>query len=151
MNSSPTDQCIVLPFRPESSQQFNGIGLALHFLIGNVLVLHTRFKEMWFGWRAKKIFPTPALFQHYCREVNDKLDLAHTARSQKIRTWIYGTVTNKSTDLYLFDEQLPGISTQPVHVAISTNDHLIGFRQELLDWLTSMGWPMPNNQIRKAL
>ena len=52
----PTDQCIVLPLRTESHDSFDGTGLALHFLLGNVLVLHTGLKEMWFGWRVKKIF-----------------------------------------------------------------------------------------------
>jgi hypothetical protein len=34
MALSPTDQCIVLPFRPGTAQAFNGTGLALHFLLG---------------------------------------------------------------------------------------------------------------------
>ena len=50
-------QCIVLPFQPDSLQDFNGVGLALHFLLGNVMVLHTGLKECWFGWRVNKIFP----------------------------------------------------------------------------------------------
>ena len=57
MVQSPTDQCIVLPFRAENRHPFNGTGLSLHFLVGNVLALHTGLKEMWFGWRVKKIFP----------------------------------------------------------------------------------------------
>ena len=84
MASPPTDQCIVLPFRPAVGQPFNGTGLALHFLLGNVLVLHTGLKEMWFGWRVKKIFPEKAPFQRYCRDITSKLDIVHVSRAQQV-------------------------------------------------------------------
>lgn len=151
MKQLPTDQCIVLPFRPENPRQFNGVGLALHFLTGNVLVLHTGFKEMWFGWRVKKIFPTQPLFQRYCREIDDELNLVQSSQSQKIRLWIYGNYSDQSTDLYFFDSESPDTVVSPTSLKVSIEDHLVGFRTQLLDWLASFGWPMPKNQIQAAL
>jgi hypothetical protein len=60
-------QCIILPFQPDASDDFNGVGLALHFLMGNVMVLHNGLKECWFGWRVKKIFPEKSDLQAYCQ------------------------------------------------------------------------------------
>jgi hypothetical protein len=107
MALSPTDQCIVLPFRPGTPQAFNGTGLALHFLVGNVLVLHTGLKEMWFGWRVKKIFPEKASFEHYCRDAVNKLDLIQVSRSQKVRFWLYGSYADTSIKLHFFDGETP--------------------------------------------
>jgi hypothetical protein len=68
-------RCIVLPLQPESAPDFNGVGLALHFLIGNTIVLHTGLKEFWFGWRVKKIFPEKKDLAGYFRGKDGRLDL----------------------------------------------------------------------------
>ncbi|HJO62760.1 MAG TPA: hypothetical protein QF571_08055 [Desulfobacterales bacterium] len=49
-------RCIVFPLLSGSGSEFNGIGLAIHFLLGNVIALHTRFREFWFEWRVGKVF-----------------------------------------------------------------------------------------------
>ena len=151
MAQSPTDQCIVLPFRAESPQPFNGTGLALHFLVGNVLALHTGLKEMWFGWRVKKIFPEKAPFQRYCRDAASKLDLVQTSRSQQVRLWLYGSFSDQSVSLRFFDGQAPDARHAPVDLTISIDDGLIGFRTQLLKWLESMGRPMPKEQVQATL
>ena len=107
MAQSPTDQCIVLPFRANTRQPFNGTGLALHFLTGNVLALHTGLKEMWFGWRVKTIFPEKAAFERYCRDATDKLDLLQVSRSQQVRLWLYGNFSDQSVSIHFFDGQAP--------------------------------------------
>jgi hypothetical protein len=141
-----------MPLRPQSPPQFSGIGLALHFLLGNILVLHTRLKEMWFGWRVKKIFPEPEAFQHYSRDIKEDLDLSQTARMQKIRLWIHGGFTERSADLQFFDQQSQNRKRpEPVSLKLSDDDHLIGFKTQFLDWLDSLGWPMPENQVTAAL
>ena len=104
----PTDQCIVLPLRTESHDSFDGTGLALHFLLGNVLVLHTGLKEMWFGWRVKKIFPQKEAFQHHCRDMTVNLDLAQVSQSQKVRFWIHGGFSDTTVRLRVFDGRQPG-------------------------------------------
>jgi hypothetical protein len=151
MRLPPTDQCIVLPFRAENRQPFNGTGLALHFLVGNVLVLHTGLKEMWFGWRVKKIFPEKATFQLYCRDGASQLDLIQASRSQQVRFWLYGHFSDQSVSLHFFDGQAPDAVPPPVGLAISLEDSLIGFRIQLLKWLESMGRPMPKEQVQAAL
>jgi len=47
---------MVFPLQPEKGRVFSGVGLGVHFLLGNVMALHTGLKELWFGWRVKKIF-----------------------------------------------------------------------------------------------
>jgi hypothetical protein len=61
---------IVMPFQPAPGQKYDGCGLALHFLLGNVIVLHSDLKELWFGWRVKKLFQGEAAFKAYCRGTN---------------------------------------------------------------------------------
>lgn len=151
MALSPTDQCIVLPFRAENRQPFNGTGLALHFLVGNVLVLHTGLKEMWFGWRVRKIFPEKELFQRYCRDAADQLDLVQVSRSQQVRFWIYGNFSGSSARLHFFDGQTPDALHAPVDLTSSNDDSLIPFRTQLLKWLESMGRPLPTEQVQAAL
>ena len=147
----PTDHCIVLPFRAENRQPFNGTGLALHFLLGNVLVLHTGLKEMWFGWRVKKIFPEKAPFQRYCRDAADSLDLVMVSLSQNVRFWLYGSYSDKSVRLHFFDGETPNAVHPSVDLEISSDDSLIGLRSQFIEWLGSIGRPMPEDQIQPAL
>jgi len=151
MAQSPTDQCIVLPFRAENRHPFDGTGLALHFLVGNVLALHTGLKEMWFGWRVKKIFPDKAALQEYCRDAAAKLDLPQVSRSQKVRLWLYGNFSDQTVSLHFFDGQEPDVRHAPVDLPVSIDDGLIGFRTQLLKWLGSMGRPMPKAQVQAGL
>ena len=151
MTTSPTDQCIVLPFGSANRQAFGGTGLALHFLLGNVLVLHTELKEMWFGWRVKKIFPQQAAFQGYCRDAGITLDLDQVSRSQKIRFWITGSYTGQAVSLQFFDSEPPYDHTSTAELKLSLNDGLVGFRSRFMDWLAATGHPMPANQIQPAL
>ena len=151
MAQPPTDQCIVLPFRGDHRQPFNGTGLALHFLVGNVLALHTGLKEMWFGWRVKKIFPEKASFQRYCRDAASKLDLVQISQSQRVRLWLYGNFSDQTVNLHFFDGQAPDARHAPVDLPISLDDGLIEFRTQLITWLESAGRPMPNAQVQAAL
>lgn len=147
----PTDQCIVLPLRSDHRDPFNGIGLALHFLLGNVLVLHTGLKEMWFGWRVKKIFAEQQGFQRYCRDSAVKLDLARLSKNQKVRFWVTGTYTAQSAKVNIFDADARNAESPSVDLPISLDDHLVGFRSRFLDYLASLGHPMDAGQAQAAL
>jgi hypothetical protein len=151
MIPSPSDQCIVLPFRAEKGHPFNGSGLALHFLVGNVLALHTGLKEMWFGWRVKKIFPEPASFERYCRDAAVELDLLQVSLAQQVRLWLHGLFSDRSVALDCFDGQAPDTRHGPVELPISIDDGLIGFRTHLMKGLEAMGRPMPPAQVQAAL
>ena len=151
MNPSTSDQCIVLPFRYESGHSFNGTGLALHFLVGNVLALHTGLKEMWFGWRVKKIFPEKASFERYCRDAADELDLLRVSLAQRVRLWLHGNFSDRSVALHFFDGQAPDTRHAPVDLPISIHDRLIGFRTRLIKGLEALGRPMPPAQVQAAL
>ena len=151
MTSTETDQCIVLPFRPENRHAFTGTGLALHFLIGNVLVLHTGLKEMWFGWRVKKIFARQDDFQRYCRGVGEPLNLAAVSLTQKVRLWISGSHSGETATLELFDAEMPQAESPAVILKMTTNDNLVAFRTRFIEWLAAAGRPLPGNQVQAAL
>jgi hypothetical protein len=151
MTLSPSDQCIVLPFRAKHRQPFDGVGLALHFLIGNVLVLHTGFKEMWFGWRVKKLFADKTALEDYCRDAAVQMDLVQASQAQRIRFWLYGVFTDSSVSLYFFDGQAPDKIGSPVELPITTKDGLVGFRIRFIDWLAAAGRPLPAQQREAAL
>lgn len=151
MTASPSEQCIVLPFRPTAPQAFNGTGLALHFLIGNILVLHTGLKEMWFGWRVDKIFPDPATLTGYIRGAGPQLDLVRVSQAQQVRFWLRGDFTAQAVSLRFFDRDYPDNSHPSANLPITTADGLIGFRKAFIDWLASVGMPMPQTQIAPAL
>lgn len=151
MDTKPTDQCIVLPFQPASPGAFDGSGLALHFLIGNVLVLHDGLKEMWFGWRVKKIFPEQKMLQGYCREAGFPLDLVQASLSQKVRFWVHGRYTEDTVILHLFDARAPEKKPPSIELPISVDDGLIRFRSRFIRWLESSGLAMAPAQIQAAL
>ena len=151
MNTPPTDQCIVLPFRPQPPLPFDGSGLALHFLLGNVLILHSGLKEMWFGWRVKKIFATPEQLEKYCRDAAIRLDLGRVSREQKVRFWLAGSFSRKTVQLDFFDGQQPEAGHAPVEHPITIDDGLVRFRTRFIDWLASTGRAMPPEQVQPAL
>ena len=146
----PIDRCIVLPLRPASPEVFSGIGLALHFLLGNVLVLHTGLEEMWFGWRVAKIFPRRQDLENYCRDAAVRLDLSRTAREQKVRFWIAGTYTDRSAALACFDAE-SAADGSPIELPLSCDDGLVAFRARFIDGLASAGLAMDAGQARAAL
>ena len=47
---------IMLPLQLQEKQAYNGTVLSIHFLLGNIVALHTGLKEFWFGWRVKNPF-----------------------------------------------------------------------------------------------
>jgi len=141
---------IVLPLQPESHLDFNGVGLALHFLLGNTIVLHTGLTEFWFGWRVKKIFPEKKDLTGYCRRKGGLLDLKRLSAEQGIRLWIHGQVVDRSVTILLFnaskDEQTPSIT-----IPFSIEDELVGFRQAFMHLLADRGLPFPEEQKKQAL
>ena len=136
--------------QPESHIDFNGVGLALHFLLGNTIVLHTGLTEFWFGWRVKKIFPEKKDLAVYCRGKGRRLDLKQLSDDQGIRFWIHGQVADRHVTILLFDgskdEQAPSTT-----IPFSIEDELIGFRQAFTHWLEDCGLPFPEEQKKHAL
>lgn len=139
-------KCIVMPFQERPG---SGVGLALHFLIGNVIAVHTGFAECWFGWRVGKIFATPeALHQYACLQ-GASLDRGQISTEQKVRCWVYGKMGDGIVSMTLFDDQREGERRSTI--AFSPDDGLIGFRNRFIDWLGECGFPMANERREMAL
>jgi len=146
-------RCVVLPFRPEKPGDSYGRGMGLHFLLGNVIILHTGFREFWFGWRVGRIFHQKDEFVTYCRGEGPDLDLVHTGNEQQIRYWLYGRVAkhpDSMTASLSLQDILSG-ETQTADIPLTTRDGLVSFRQRFLEWLTQCGTDFPEDQKEKAL
>ena len=141
---------VVLPLQPESAPDFNGVGLALHFLLGNTIVLHTGLKEFWFGWRVKKIFPEKKDLGGYCRGKGGRLDLKRLSAEQGIRLWIHGQVVHRDVTISLFDA-LKDKQAPSKTILFSIEDELVGIRQAFMYWLADRGLPFPEEQKKSAL
>lgn len=142
-----------MPFQPEPGQGYDGTGLALHFLLGNVTALHPGLKEFWFGWRVKKLFPGKRSFMRYCRGQDPELDMMRLGRSQGVRYWVTGKVAVGETirvRLALTDVRGKGLK-KITHLEVDLQDRLLNFRREFIGWLSLCGLPMPQSQRQKAL
>ncbi|HSH70911.1 MAG TPA: hypothetical protein VK997_13390 [Deferrisomatales bacterium] len=144
---------VVLPLQPAAGEPFDGTGLALHFLLGNVLALHTGLEEFWFGWRAQKIFPTPQGLRDYCRNAAPPLDVTRVARRQDVRYWLAGRVGQGGAPVLRL--QLSDADGTPEWrdriFAVTTEDGLVALRRQFLGWLAACGLPLPQGQEEKTL
>lgn len=143
---STKPKCIVMPFQETGA---GGAGMALHFLTGNVIAVHSGFSECWFGWRVAKLFATPAALRIYGRMQAPPPDKLRLCTEQKVRCWVYGKLEGTAAALTLFDDQRndgPAIS-----LVCSTADHLVAFRSRFLDWLGGCGFAMADERRSMAL
>ena len=144
------DRCIVLPFRSGSGGAFAGAGLALHFLLGNVLVLHPGLRECWFGWRVTRIFPASEAFSRYCRGEGPDLDLQEVSTWQDIRFWVSGHCQPGRIEMQIFDARVPK-SPVSADTAYSCADDLLGFRSAFLTCFGRSACPFPESRQPAAL
>jgi tetratricopeptide (TPR) repeat protein len=160
MHASAGDQAkdkpklIVLPLQPQQGQAYDGTGVAVHFLLGNIIVLHTAFEESWFGWRVKKIFPEEGALRAYCRGAGPRLDTMRISKEQGIRYLLRGRVWpwgNKiRVALALTDAQAVN-GERTTELVLEPADQLVGFRRGFLTWFETSGLPLPSAQEAKAL
>jgi len=145
---------IVLPLQPHEEQVYNGTGLAIHFLLGNTVALHTGLKEFWFGWRVKKIFLEKERLQAYCHGEGPQLDFSKLGKEQGIRYWLEGRVQQSESaikvTLILIDTKKNHKEQSPT-LTLDLSNQLIGFRKGFLAWLKTCGLPLPDTQAIKTL
>jgi hypothetical protein len=145
---------IVLPLQPQEGQAYDGIGLGVHFLLGNVVAPHTGLKEFWFGWRVKKIFLEKERLRAYCRGEGPRLDIAKLGTEQDIRYWLWGSFQQqgKMMQIALVLTDTKGEREEwTTELILDPADQLIGFRKGFLAWLDACGLPFPDAQVAKAL
>ncbi len=150
----PRPNCIVMPLRPESGQAYNGLGMGIHFMLGNIIVLHSGFKEMWFGWRYSKIFSDAIALTRYAHEPDGAIDIIATATAQKVRYWIEGWYQAARGDvvvrMVLTDAQT-GNRCESGPLSADTEGQYIGYRVAIMNWLATCGLPFPDMQTARAL
>ena len=143
---------IVLPLQPDKDQEYNGIGLGIHFLLGNMMAIHPELAEFWFGWRANKIFKSVSEFQAFCRGNND-IDLNRVAKEQKIRFWLYGRYRQKKdmifVSLTLYDADLK--KNNEIKFSLDTADFFVDFGHVFFQWLALCNLPLDHCQMKKAM
>lgn len=145
---------IVLPLQPQEGQRYNGIGLGVQFLLGNVVALHTGLKEFWFGWRIKRLFPEKGTLGAFCRGKGRQIDVRKLGKEQEIRYWLLGNFRQQGgvvrVGLRLTDIQNKG-PAQTTEITLDPADKLVGFREALWDWLETCGLSAPQGQKAKVL
>ena len=153
-NGKPNPRCIVLPLLPAQGQPFSGIGIAVHFLLGNVIALHSGFKEFWFGWRVGKIFSDENALKLFCRGLGPPLDPVKLGRDQEIRLWLKGRERRPGGipefELTLVDIESDG-GDQSIVLKLDFESKLIAFRKGFIQWLGKCGFSFPEKQMEKVL
>ena len=145
---------VVLPLQPGEGQTYDGTGLAVHFLLGNIVALHTGFREFWFGWRVHRIFPEKESLEAYFRGQGPPLDISAHAREQGIRYWIEGRYQRQGphirVTLSLVDAE-PGGERRSTELTLAPGNRVLAFCEAFLGWLADCGHPIPDAQRAKAL
>ena len=145
---------IVMPFQPESEQVYSGIGLGLHFLIGNVMAVQTLLKEFWFGWRVNKLFKNQVEIVEFCQGKKGLDNIEQLAKEQEIKYWLNGTYVQDdnriilSLVLSIFNGNIKEHSKKFI---IDLSDNLIGFRNEFIDWLGEFSLSFKDIQKQKIM
>jgi len=143
---------IVLPLQPDKGQEYNGIGLGIHFLLGNMMASHPELAEFWFGWRVNKIFKSVSEFHAFCRTNND-IDLNRVAKEQKIRFWLYGRYIQKKdmifVSLELYDADLKKYNE--IKFSLYTSDFFVDFGHGFFQWLARCNLLFDHCQMKKAM
>lgn len=143
MQSADKPRCIVLPFQDRQSP---GTGLALQFLLSNVIAAHSVFKECWFGWRTAKIFPQPEELKQYCAGRAGELDLQRLAADQNVPCWVYGRAETRAVEVHVFNARAQ-VADASDTCGFSTEDDLVGFRRCFIDVLGRAGFPVPQERL----
>jgi tetratricopeptide (TPR) repeat protein len=145
---------IVLPLRQEDEQAYTGTGLAIHFLLGNVVALHTDLKEFWFGWRVKKIFLEKERLRAYCHGEDPQLDFSKLGKEQGIRYWLRGSVQQRGSTMkatLILTDTKGKNKERSTTLTLDVSNQLIGFRKGFLAWMEKCGLPLPDAQAKKTL
>lgn len=143
-------QIIVLPIRTKNCDYQKDTGMGLHFLLGNIMILNSSLKEMWFGWRVKKIFPKWEVLTSYYLDSGFNFNITRVGYEQKIRYWLAGVLTDNGVEMELSD-----ISEQTKiwrkKIPYTCEDHLIGFRKSVMDWMATCGLPFQKSEYKAIL
>ena len=143
---------IVMPLKPAQGQVYNGTGLGIHFFLGNIIALHDRLTEFWFGWRVKQLFPEKEKLQAYCRGRSADMDFNALGKSQGIRYWLSGTYKEAADGIRVF-LTLSDTVAQTVfscEMKMDTGRHFETFYTDLFSWFGSCGLPFSEAQASRA-
>lgn len=147
-------QLIVMPLRPAKGQTYNGVGLGVHFLLGNMVAHHNGLKEFWFGWRVKKIFHEKNKFLSYCHGEDNLIEISSLSRGQGIRYWLWGWFkqmgSNVKVSLVLTDTE-ERRDQKNAEFIIKTSGKIKDFQKKFFSWLEDCGIEILDRQITKAL
>jgi hypothetical protein len=145
---------IVIPFQPDAGQEYNGTGLALHFLLGNLMAVQTLLKEFWFGWRVKKIFKDQQILSKFFQGKKHLNNIAQLAREQEIQYWLSGKYLHDNDRIILnltlssFNGTMEEFTKKFI---VDMSDNLIAFRNEFIGWLKVISLPFEQNQREKIM
>ncbi len=128
-----------------SAQTFDGTGLGIHFLLGNLFGVHPRLTECWFGWRVKKIFPKATAFSAYCRGLPPFPDFQVLGKQENVRYWLTGTwlKTEGMIQVFIALHDIRG-SVRDITLPLSPADGMVAFRRQFHEWLAGVDLSFPS-------
>ncbi len=135
------EKLIVMPLQPARDQDLDGIGLGIHFFLGNLICLHQGLMECWFGWRVKKIFPEAGTLTDYCHGSYPFPDIHGLGQREKVRFWLegnYGVDHDRISISLVLHDSSQRISL-PGKFVLTFGDGLKGFREAFFFWLEDCG------------
>jgi hypothetical protein len=135
---------IVMPFAPDPAEAFDGTGLGIHFLLGNLFGVHSGLTECWFGWRVKKIFPKTSAFTAYCRGLPPFPDFQGLGKQETVRYWLTGTwlKTDGMLQVFMTLHDIQG-SMHEITLPLSPADGIMAFRHQFHEWLAAADLAFP--------
>ncbi|EMS81132.1 MULTISPECIES: tetratricopeptide repeat protein [Desulfotignum] len=144
MNKVQKPRLIVMPLVPDTSRSFDGAGLGIHFLLGNLFGVHPELTECWFGWRVKKIFQDETAFTAYCRGIPPLPDIQALGKQENVRYWLTGRYSQEDEilqiSMVLHDIQGPDDN---ITLPLSLDDGITDFRYRFQQWLGKAGLAFP--------
>jgi len=135
------NKMIVMPLQPGPGEEAGGIGLGIHFLLGNMICLNPGFLECWFGWRVKKIFPGADRLMAYCRGGDPFPDINGLGAREKVRFWMEGRyfMAREGVGVELVLHDTRDQESFSKEFILGFDDGMLGFCRGVLDWLDTLG------------
>lgn len=148
-----TEKLIVMPLTPAREQVYNGIGLGIHFFLGNIMAVHDKLTEFWFGWRVGKLFPEKQQLDDYCQGHLPDLDFNLLGKEQGIRYWLSGEYKEQVDAVLVrlsFADTKTG-KTESCRLEMDVKNHFKGFFDSFFQWLNTCGLSFSEEQAVRIL
>lgn len=146
------EKLIVMPLTPAQGQEYNGIGLGIHFFLGNIMAVQDKLMEFWFGWRVNKLFNSTDQLHAYCQGKTPDFDIGAAGEEQGIRYWLSGEYKQEkdSVSIALKLTDTTTMNTEYGSFNMDVNNAFSAFFKTFFSWIDKCGLPFSTQQASIA-